>query len=61
MSWKRADILQVIIAGLLVVTAITITSLTIGRDIYYRLHYFISSTTAYFEIFQNSSGFFISI
>jgi len=35
MRWTKADIVKAVIAGLLMVTAITIASLTIGRDIYY--------------------------
>ena len=35
MRLKKADILQLIIAVILVATAITIASLTVGRDIYY--------------------------
>ncbi|MCJ7446685.1 MAG: VTT domain-containing protein [Bacteroidales bacterium] len=35
MRLKKADIVRLVISGLLVITAITIASLTIGRDIYY--------------------------
>ncbi len=35
MRWKKADIAKWIIGSLLVAAAITIASLTIGRDIYY--------------------------
>jgi len=35
MRLKKADIVQLIITVILVVTAITIASLTVGRDIYY--------------------------
>lgn len=35
MRWKKADIARWAIAGLLIIAAIVIASLTVGRDIYY--------------------------